>query len=168
MVSKEVATKTTIETAIVGWQEWCALPELDLPAMKVKIDTGAKTSSLHAVNIEPFQQANEWYARFDVHPIQTNDEICKNCVARLVDQRRVKSSSGHEEHRYVIFTPITLAGDTWGIHITLTNRNAMEIRMLLGREAMKDRIMVNPSAIFCHGRMTRRKVLRAYQSAQSS
>ncbi len=157
-------TRELEDNIIIGWQEWCALPDLAMPAIKVKIDTGAKTSSLHALNIKTFQKGGIGYARFDVHPVQRNTDIVKTCVAVLVDQRNVRSSSGHKEHRCVISTPIILAGQTWDIDITLTDRDAMGLRMLLGREAMKSGIIVDPSASFCHGKIRRSKVTELYSS----
>lgn len=151
-----------MEKILVGWKEWCALPELGLSAVKVKIDTGAKTSSLHAVNIKTYEQEGTCFAKFDVYPVQRNNVIKRTCTALMVDQRHVRSSSGHAEHRHVISTAITLAGITWDIHITLTDRDAMGMRMLLGREAMKKRIMVNPSKSFCHGKMTSEQAKRCY------
>lgn len=138
---------------IIGKQEWCALPELGLPAIKARIDSGAKTSSLHAFNIQPFEEGGKKYVRFEIHPIQKNRKTMKHCVGLLVDKRNVKSSSGDKQARYVIKTPIRLGKDTWDIEVTLTNRDSMGYRMLIGREAMKKRILIDPDKSFCLGKI---------------
>ncbi len=134
-----------MEKQIIGSEEWLSLPELDLPAVKARIDSGAKTSSLHAYNIYPFIENGKEMVRFDVHPIQKNRRVIKRCVAEMVDHRVVRSSNAEEEKRIVIRTPVKIGDKTWNIEVTLTNRDAMGYRMLLGREAMKDRILVDPA-----------------------
>lgn len=133
---------------IIGCEEWCALPELGLPVIKARVDSGAKTSCLHAYNITPVEQNGEMFIRFDIHPIQGNRHLVKTCQAKVVDRRDVKSSSGHMEKRYVIRTPLTLGHETWEIELTLTNRDSMGYRMLLGREAMRHPILVDPNKSF--------------------
>ena len=148
---------------VVGWSEWCGLPELGLSAIKVKVDSGATTSALHAFNIKLFKKGEERFARFDIHPIQKNDKISKTCVARLVDKRHVKSSSGDREKRPVILTPVTIAGQTWEIQVTLTNRDTMGFRMLLGREAMNGRILIDPSSLYLHKKLSRKQARKLYR-----
>ena len=131
----------------VGWEEWLALPELGLPALKVKTDTGAKTSSLHAFAIQPFGTEEKPYVRFGVHPVPDNPNIEVFCSAPVVDKREVKSSNGQNELRYVIRTPVVMNKRKWEIEITLTNRENMAYRMLLGRTAM-DEIAVQPMESF--------------------
>jgi len=132
----------------VGWREWCSLPELSLKKIKVKIDTGAKTSCLHAFNVEPFIKNDQRWVRFGIHPKQRSIKTEIFCEAKVIDQRNVTDSGGHTEKRYVISTQIILGAEQWPIEITLTNRDNMRFRMLLGRTAMKNKIIVNPGASY--------------------
>lgn len=130
----------------VGWREWLALPELGISYLEAKVDTGAKTSALHAYALAYFESAGEAYVAFDLHPDRHSTSLSIACRARVVDQRVVSDSGGHKETRYVIQTPVIMAGQTWPIQITLTNRETMAYRMLLGREAMRGRLLVDPEA----------------------
>ncbi|MCR9126586.1 MAG: RimK family alpha-L-glutamate ligase [Rhodobacteraceae bacterium] len=125
-----------------GWEEWIALPELGLPAIRAKIDTGARTSALHASDIEPFGSATRPKVRFHVHPLPGREDLAIPCSARVVDRREVTSSNGESELRYVIATDLEVAGQSWPIEITLTNRTGMASRMLLGRQALVDHITI--------------------------
>ena len=136
---------------IVGSEEWISLPELNIPVIKVRVDSGAKTSSLHAVNISPFQRNNETWVSFDVFPIQDNGKKVISCEAIVIDKRIVKSSTGNRENRFVIKTPLNINDITWDVEVTLTNRDSMGYRMLLGREAMSGRIIVDPESKFLLG-----------------
>ncbi len=136
---------------VVGWREWCDLPLLHLPKMKVKIDTGARTSALHAFNIEPFIQGNKKMVRFDVHPIQGNDEYSVHCETELVDRRQVTSSNGETELRCIIKTACHIGHRAWNIELSLTNRSSMRFRMLLGRHAIKRHAVVDPGNSFLQG-----------------
>lgn len=129
---------------IIGSVEWVSLPQLNIPAIEARIDSGAKTSSLHALNIEQFQLEHQPWVRFDLYPIANNGKTIVRCEAKVTDQRIIKSSNGEKEKRYVIQTPITINGESWPIEITLTNRNSMDYRMLIGREAMSGKIIVDP------------------------
>ena len=144
----------------VGWREWLLLPELELPLIKAKIDTGAKTSCLHAFTIEEFIIDDKKWVRFGIHPHQDDIETEVYCEAEVVDERVVSDSGGHKENRYVISTDVLMANQRWPIEITLTNRDNMRFRMLLGRTAMKDKITVNPSRSFVLGspEMTTNKI----------
>lgn len=148
---------------IVGGEEWCALPELDIPAIKARVDSGAKTSSLHAFNIHSFERDGETWVRFEVHPLQSDRQTTISCEARVIDQRLVKSSSGAGQKRYVVRTPMQYGGQRWDIELTLTNRDSMGYRMLLGREAMNGRILVDPSASLVGGTLTTSQITRLYQ-----
>lgn len=152
------------EKIVIGKEEWCALPELNLPAVKARIDSGAKTSSLHAFNIHPFEEGGKKYVHFDIHPVQENRKIIQSCRALVVDQRNVKSSSGEKEKRHVIKAPVTIGGETWEIEMTLTNRDSMGYRMLIGREAMMGRVLIDPDASFCLGQVSAEEVESYYQS----
>ncbi len=139
---------------VIGREEWVELPELDLPATKAKVDSGAKTSALHAFNIHIYKEGTEEWVRFDIHPLQHNRQIMRTCTAKLVDHRTVKSSNGEIERRMVIITPVKLGEHVWDIEITLTNRDFMGYRMLLGREAMQGRLLVDPDATFTARHLT--------------
>ncbi|WP_286182104.1 ATP-dependent zinc protease [Desulfovibrio sp. Huiquan2017] len=130
---------------IIGWREWVGLPDLDVPAVKAKVDTGARTSALHAFDVEPFERDGRRFVAFNVHPLQGNDNLVIPCSAPLVDRRKVTNSGGQSQNRYVIATTLLLAGRTWPIELTLTNRDEMKFRMLLGRNAMSGRLLVDPS-----------------------
>jgi ribosomal protein S6--L-glutamate ligase len=138
---------------ILGWEEWVALPELGLPAIKAKVDTGARTSALHAVFIEPFGSVRDPRVRFGVHPIPRRDDVEIVCAARVVDRRQVTSSNGERENRYVISTRLRIGDREWPIEVTLTNRDAMTYRMLLGRQAIGKGILVDPATSFRQPRL---------------
>jgi len=138
---------------ILGWEEWVALPDLDLPAIKAKVDTGARTSALHAAYIEPFGTARNPKVRFGVNPIPRREDIEIVCTARVVDRRNVTSSNGERENRYVILTQIRVGDREWPIEVTLTNRDAMSYRMLLGRQAIGEGILVDLGASFRQPRL---------------
>lgn len=129
---------------VVGWYEWCALPGLKIPAIKGKMDTGARTSAIHAYDIVAFQRKGAPWVRFNLHPIQANEKVIVPCEAPVIDRRYIMSSNGHKEHRYVISTQLILGGLTWKIELTLSNRDPMRFRLLLGREALKRRVVVDP------------------------
>jgi hypothetical protein len=129
---------------IIGFREWISLPALHLTALKAKIDTGAKTSSLHAFGIKLVKRGGKTYVKFNVHPIQNNLDLVVACAAPLIDRRVVTDSGGHKELRYVINTTIHIGGVKKVIELTLTNRETMKYRMLLGREALKQ-FYIDPS-----------------------
>lgn len=134
------------QKTLIGWEEWCTFPNLSLPAIKAKIDTGAKTSCLHAFNLKTFTENGQKFVRFAIHPLQNNKKIVRVCTAPVVDYRFVTNSGGKREKRYVIASDITMNEKTWRIEITLTQRDTMSFRMLLGREAMrKGKLIVDPA-----------------------
>lgn len=156
LTKKEIIPETN--DFVMGWREWVSLPELAIPAIKAKIDTGAKTSALHAFRIETFQKNDENHVRFWIHPMRKKKHIELICEARVYDKRSVKDSGGHAEERYVIQTPVSIGGRTWNIDITLTDREDMIFRMLLGRSAINsENIIIDPSASYVHGRKLRHK-----------
>ncbi|MEM9974449.1 MAG: 30S ribosomal protein S6--L-glutamate ligase [Pseudomonadota bacterium] len=134
-----------MESLTFGWEEWVALPDLGLPAISAKVDTGARTSALHADDIEVFGPADKPKLRFTVHPIPGRDDVGIACSADIADRREVTSSNGETEMRYVIGTSLSVAGHSWPIEVTLTNRNSMASRMLLGRQALLDHISIQPT-----------------------
>lgn len=136
------------EPYIIGWEEWLALPDLGLPAIKVKVDTGARTSALHAHLIEPFGPVDAPLVRFAVHPIAGRTDVEVTCSAPIIDRREVTSSNGERETRYVIRTNVRMGPRTWPIEVTLTNRETMAYRMLLGRQAIQDDMFVDPASSF--------------------
>ena len=136
----------------MGWREWVALPSLGIPGIKAKLDTGARTSSLHATQIESFTLEERTMLRFKVHPLRNRTDVVILCETEAIDRRAVMDSGGHSEDRWVIRTPIAFSGDTWSIEITLTERFNMRFRMLLGRTSLRRALLVDPSKSFVTGR----------------
>jgi hypothetical protein len=139
---------------LIGWREWVSLPELNINSIKAKVDTGARTSALHAFALSPFKDGQQDKIRFDIHPVQNDKTQVITCVADIIDLRWVTDSGGHKEERYVIRTPIILGDQSWPIEITLTERDTMLFRMLLGRSAIRKRYLISPGRSF----ITRKKV----------
>lgn len=136
------------EKHLVGALELCDLPQLNLSGLEARVDTGATTSSLHVDNIVKFKKEKEKWVRFDIHP--DSHDVNKLMVreAKVKSVRKVKSSNATKQTRYVIETDISIAGMQWGIELTLTDRSEMKYLMLLGREAMSGRLIVDPEHEF--------------------
>ncbi len=128
---------------LVGWREWITLPELGIETVKAKIDTGARSSALHAFDIATFQQEGKPFVRFKVHPYQRDTDRTVTTEAPLLEERQVRNSGGHIETRPVIRTLLSLNGKQWPIELTLTHRDVMGFRMLLGRQAIRERFWVD-------------------------
>ena len=153
---------------IVGSEEWCSFPELGIPIIKARVDSGAKTSALHAINIAPFTKNDSNWVKFDINPIQNNSKTIIHCEAPLIDKRVVKSSSGFREQRFVIQTNLKIGESSWPIEMTLTNRDTMGFRMLLGREAMSGRILVDPEQQFLLGQPTNDNLKEIYKNSEKA
>ena len=153
---------------ILGSEEWCSLPELGIPTIKARVDSGAKTSALHAINIAPFKKEGQNWVKFDINPIQNNVKTVIHCEAPLVDKRIVKSSSGFREERYVIQTNLEIGNSNWHIEMTLTNRDSMGFRMLLGREAMSGRVLVDPEQQYLLGQPTSDSLKEVYKNSEKA
>lgn len=142
---------------IIGHREWVSLPGLKLPGIKGKIDTGAKTSSLHAFDIHLEKEGRKTYVRFKVHPLQDNEELDVHCRALLLEKRSVTDSGGHKELRYVIRTTLIMGGVKKKIELTLTDRSTMKYRMLIGRSALEE-FYIDPSQSYLTGKTARQKI----------
>lgn len=142
---------------LVGWREWVGLPQLEVPQIKAKLDTGARTSSLHAFDLERFERKGRPWVRFNVHAKQRSAKPEIACEAEVLEERRVRSSSGHASLRPVILTPLTIGTLTWPIEITLASRDEMGFRMLLGRQALRGRCLLDPGRSYLIGKRPRKR-----------
>ena len=143
---------------MLGWREWVSLPSLGLGQVKAKIDTGARTSSLHAFELRDFHDNGIHKVEFKMHPRQRDRDTVVVCVADIVDQRTVTDSGGHREQRWVIETTIGLGQHVWPVEMNLTSRDDMLFRMLLGRTALKGRALVDPSRSYLIGKRKKKKL----------
>jgi len=133
---------------VIGWREWVALPQLGVGSIKVKVDTGARSSAIHAHHMHVYERDGVQRVRFGIRPKQHDKsvEVEADCV--LHEMRHVRSSTGHQQERPVVITPVTLHGETYDIELTLTNRDEMGFRMLLGRAAVRRRFLIDPGRSF--------------------
>jgi hypothetical protein len=151
------ATDPISDKLPLGWREWVALPDFDISRIKAKVDTGARTSCLHTFRTEPYTQDGQRRVRFWVHPVQNDLHQVVECDAAILDERNVSDSGGHQELRLVIETRLIIGGEEWPIEMTLTNRDSMRFRMLLGRTAMARRAFVVPECSYLAGEPALRK-----------
>ncbi len=142
---------------IIGWREWVSLPDFGIKHIKAKIDTGARSSSLHAESIEPFEVDGESWVRFNILPVQRKDTRIVAVTAPIFDTRPIRSSSGETQDRYVIKTHLHMLGKKFEIELTLADRNQMGFRMLLGRESFRRRYLINPGKSYLGGDRKKRK-----------
>ena len=136
------------ELKVIGWREWISLPDLGVDEIKVKVDSGAKTSSLHAYDMQIYHRKDKQFVKFKVHPHQRNSKDEISCSCPVADFRKVKSSNGQTELRPVILTQVELMGERWVAELTLTNRDEMGFRMLLGRESIRKRFLIDTAKSF--------------------
>tara|TARA_R110000868_G_scaffold160018_2_gene389286 strand:+ start:18 stop:512 length:495 start_codon:yes stop_codon:yes gene_type:complete len=155
------------ERLLVGRFEWCSLINLKIPAIKVKVDSGAKTSSLHAFDIQPYVKEGVAYVKFKVHPLQGNSTLAVKCRAKIIDTRTIMSSNGHAERRFVIMTKLQLGEQIWPIELTLSNRDPLRFRMLLGREAMGNHTVIVPDKMLIQGHRTKDYLDDLYSSVKT-
>ncbi|MGV2829696.1 ATP-dependent zinc protease family protein [Myxosarcina sp. GI1(2024)] len=151
-LDRQQSFKNIEQPAVIGWREIIALPELGIDKIKAKIDTGARSSALHAFHIEKLQRDDKKIIRFQVHPLQRNSKTTITTEAELLEYREVRNSGGVAQLRPVILTTIELGRQTWQIELTLTNRDVMGFRMLLGRQALRHHFLVDPGKSFIQSR----------------
>lgn len=149
--------RKTSEPAVIGWREWVALPQLVIPRIKVKVDTGARSSALHAFDIHRFERDGKTWVSFKVHPFQRNWSRTVSAEAEVVEYRKIRSSGGHVTLRPVILTPVKFMDEIWPIELTLVSRDAMGFRMLLGREAVRGKFLVDAGKSYYGGRPKAKK-----------
>jgi len=145
----EMDTRKKKELAVIGWREWVGLPDLGIIFIKAKVDSGARSSSLHAFDLKPFERDGEEWVRFKIHPVQRRKLGIVETEAKVFDRRSVRSSSGKASMRPVILTNVSLMGITWSVEMTLANRDDMGFRMLLGRQAFRHRFLVDAGKSYC-------------------
>lgn len=147
------------EYTTIGWREWVVFPDFENIKIKAKIDTGARTSAIHAEDVRVFEQDGETQVSFVLHPNQADITNAVACVAPLVERRAITDSGGKTEDRYVVCVKLQLGEHLWPVEMSLTDRDTMGFRMLLGRTAMKKRFIVRPDRSFLHGRNSKARAL---------
>jgi len=146
------------ELKIIGWREWVSLTDLDIDMIKAKVDSGARTSSLHAFDIEIYKRGENKFVKFSIHPDQKSEKKEKECRSKILEFRKVKSSNGQVELRPVILTKVKLLDEVWEVEMTLTNRDEMGFRMLLGRESIRKKFLIDTGKSFYGNKKKKRKI----------
>lgn len=149
--------KAKIEPQIIGWREWVGLPGLGVEKIKAKVDSGARTASLHAFDMKIYKRRGREFVKFSIHPMQLSSAGEKICHAPILEYRNIKSSNGATQRRPVIVTTVQLMNQTWEIEVTLTNRDEMGFRMLLGRETIRKRFLINTDKSFLGNKKGKKK-----------
>lgn len=157
---KNKMKRKTSDLPVIGWREWVGLPDFGIKMIKAKVDTGARSSSLHALNLREFERDGVKWVRFQVHPVQRKSNETVEVEVMVLDFRSVRSSSGKAAIRPVVVTNIELFGTTWPVELTLASRDEMGFRMLLGREAFRGRFLVDAGKSFYGGKPERKKKTR--------
>lgn len=150
---------------LIGWREWISLPDLGVSSIKVKVDTGARSSSLHVFDAQDYEEDGIKMVRFKIHPLQRSSKSELIASAPLLEHRSVRSSSGKAQIRRVIETKIGLLGQVWSVELTLANRDEMGFRMLLGREAFRNRFLVDAGKSYYGGRPARRTKIKRKENS---
>lgn len=145
--------KISNQLAVIGWREWLVLPDLNIPKIKAKVDTGARTSALHTFWVDAYKKNHQPWVRFAIHPLQFNTDVVVECDAPVKDRRMVTDSGGHKQRRYVIETMVNMGTCAFASELTLTDRDTMRFRMLLGRTAINGRFLVDSSASYLYGKL---------------
>ncbi len=161
MEAGEAIIRNIKDLPVIGWREWVKLPNLEVSRIKVKVDTGARTSSLHAFDVHEFTRDGQTWVSFKIHPLQRNSKKTISAEVPILEYRSVRSSSGKATRRPVIITDVLLLGISWPVELTLANRDEMGFRMLFGREAMRGRFIVDPGGSFYGGKPKRKKKKRS-------
>jgi hypothetical protein len=156
MSESSPSEKSSRSLPVIGWREWVSLEQFGIPTIKAKVDSGARSSSLHVFELDEFEREGQKWARFKVHPIQKNSEVEVEVEAPILEHRSVRSSSGKAQVRPVVQTTISMMGQSWPIEITLASRDKMKFRMLLGRQAFRGRFLLDAGVSFCGGRPQRK------------
>lgn len=157
-------TSKSKDSQVLGWREWIGFPELGIPQVKAKVDTGARTSCLHAFLVEPFERDGRQWVHFDMHPMQGNSSDVIRCETPVLERRIIRDSGGHEELRYVIETVVTIGDSRLYTEVTLTDRDSMKFRALLGRTAIRGHYLVDCSHSYLVGK---RKKKRRHSNSSS-
>lgn len=144
----------------LGWREWVGLPQLGIPHLKAKLDTGARTSALHAYYVHPFKRQGVGFVEFCLHPLQHRQDLSITACAPVIDKRIISDSGGHRELRFVIMTSLQVGVYCWEVEMTLTDRDPMLFRLLLGRTALAGKITVDPGLSYQLGRQSPNQPLK--------
>ncbi len=167
MIAVQPTEPNKKDLPLIGWREWVKLPDLGCKGIKVKVDTGARSSAIHAFNIQEVEKDGQAWVTFEIHPDQKSDKRVISTQAKILEYREVRNSGGKATLRPVIVTPVTMRGETWLIELTLANRDDMGFRMLLGRQAIRDRFLVDSGGSYYGGKRRLKRRKKAKPKGQS-